>query len=414
MKRFFKTIQTRFVTKEYSVLFIEAILVFAGIYLLLSLLSLGRLLPTIFFLDTGDAFMDFFNSIRDAAQGIDAYLERHVIYPPMANLFFYLLSFLTPDNYNNSSFEARYRWQRYDETVLLIRVFLLVCVILLLVTWFVSLGKSIPMRRRALLTLVFVGSVPCLNLLERGNLLIFSLIFLVIYAMTYHSPSKLVREIGLIALALSFSLKLYPVLFAWILIGDKRYKEFFRCAVYCLATLILPSFAFGGPSILWTIVQNIFSFSSGSGGAQGAISSFLHVPSFVVTGVLLLWFLLCAVTFVVAPFVGLPRWKVWAVGCIAFIAFPSLTSIYAWLLFLIPLIFLFREGAKGKNDLPYFLPILIPFLFFPVPLPGPVTANIILVYPALIALTVVVVKDTWRALKQTLQERKSKENPLED
>lgn len=411
MKKAFKSLQARFVTKEYSVLFIETILVFAAIYLLGSLVTGGKLLTSIFFLNTEDAFMDFFNSIRDAAQGVKAYTDRHVIYPPMANLIFYLLSFLSPDKYNNTRFVLRYRWKLYDETVQMITVFVIVCVILLFFTLFKSLSKNLSLKRRLLLVLVAVGSVPCLNLLERGNLLIVSLIFLLIYAMTYHSKSRLLRELGLIALALSFSLKLYPVLFAWILIGDKRYKEFIRCAIYCLATLILPSFAFGGPAILLTIAQNIFSFSSGSGGAQGAISSFLHVPSWVVSGLLYLLFLLCALTFVAAPFVHRERWKVWTVGCIAFIAFPSLTSIYAWLLFLIPLIFLFNEKASGKENLRYFLPILIPFLFFPIPIAGPVTANIVLVYPALIALTVFAVKDTWKALQACRQEKKV---PLED
>ena len=46
-----------------------------------------------FFLRGGDFFMDFFNSIRDAAQGSGVYSERGVIYPPMANLIFLLLSF---------------------------------------------------------------------------------------------------------------------------------------------------------------------------------------------------------------------------------------------------------------------------------------------------------------------------------
>ena len=39
-----------------------------------------------FMLEGDDFLMDFYNSVRDVAQGTGVYTERHVIYPPMANL----------------------------------------------------------------------------------------------------------------------------------------------------------------------------------------------------------------------------------------------------------------------------------------------------------------------------------------
>lgn len=393
MKKILKNLQTTITTKEYSILFFKSVLFTVVIYLVVSLCSGGRLLTSIFFLHTDDAFMDFFNSIRDAAQGVESYTVRQVIYPPMANLFFYLLSRFTPARYNNSVFENRYDWQSYPETVALIILFVAVCVLLLGLMVFFNLGKTHSVKKKLLIALAAVCSVPCLNMLERGNALILSLILLMVYALTYDSESRLVRELGLIALAFSFSFKLYPILFAWLLLGDKRYKEFFRCALYCVILLVLPSFFFGGPACLLTIVKNILSFSSYRTESAGGIFA-----TKIVSVLQYLWFFLSALTFAVAPFVHRARWKCWAIGCIAFLTFPSLTSIYAWALFLIPLLAMFAEDMRGRENLWYFIPMLVPFLLFPLPLSYFVSTNTMLVYPALLLLSGYACYDTVKAL----------------
>ena len=170
-----------------------------------------------------------------------------------------LLSFLTPKQYNATEFDDRLTWVSYGSMIVMIIAFVLLCALLfwLLVYKNVKIGK----KEKLLFAFVAVFSVPFLNMLERGNIMALALIALLTYAVTYNSPSGLVRELGLLALAFSFSLKIYPVLFAWILFADKRYKEFFRCALYSVVFLVLPSFCFGGPECLLRIVQNIFSFS---------------------------------------------------------------------------------------------------------------------------------------------------------
>ncbi len=408
MKKIQKAMQalkTAFETKPYSVLFIVCVLVSFGIYLLAGLLSLGRTLTSVFYVDMTDAFMDFFNSIRDASLGDGAYTVRKVIYPPMANLFFWLLSFISPSEYNVTEFEDRYTWMQYDTLIWMIVVFLAVCVLLL----GLLICKSLKVEKKGkwLLVLTLIFGIPCLNMLERGNLLLVSLIALMVYALTYHSKHAFVRELGLIAIAFSFSLKFYPIIFAWILLGDKRIKEFIRCALYSVIFLVAPSFAFGGPIRLVTIFQNIFSFSSGSGSNLDVISRYSHIPSFLVSGFFYLWFLLCALNFALAPFVHKESWKVWIGGCVAFIAFPSLTTIYAWTLFVIPLIMMFNEGMKGRKNWGYFIPILIPFLFFPIPIPTAITVNIVLVYPALIAVSAYTMWDTFKVIKQKRKEKRS-------
>ena len=398
---------------QYLLWFFYAILISFGLYLLLSLIFGKLVVSSIFYNDNRDLFMDFFNSIRDASLGEGAYTVRHVIYPPMANLFFWLFSFLTPKEYNSTEFIRRQTWVQYDSAIVLIIVCVAIAAILMGVLAYCSMRST--RKENWMFTAVAVCNVPLFYMLERGNILVLSLISVIVFALTYHSESKAVRELGLLALAFSASLKLYPALFAWLLIGDKRYKDCIRCALYAIAMVILPSFFFGGVDILWTIVKNIFSFSSGGGGAFSVIGlylgRFLHLPiSFTTKAVTLVtysWFLLCAVNFILAPFVHPQRWKVWMMGCITFIAFPSLTSVYSWGFFLIPLVLLFRERPEGKVGLPYFILMAIPFLFLPIPIPVPVAFGTFVVYVVLVVLSAYAMIDTARVIQKRIKAKKA-------
>lgn len=400
---------------QYLVWMFYAMLVSFGLYLLFSLIFGKTVFSAIFYNDNHDLFMDFFNSIRDASLGEGAYTVRHVIYPPMANLIFLLLSYLTPDAYNETEFIDRLTWDNHTSAIVLITVWVAVVAALVgLLAYRGMSGMKGSRKEKWMFAAIAVLNVPLFYMLERGNILVLSLITLLVFAVTYHSDSKVVRELGLIALAFSASLKLYPALFAWILVGDKRYKECVRCALYCIAMIILPSFCFGGIDILLTILRNIFSFSSGGGGAFSVIGYYLgkwlHLPIWLTTRVVTLttylWFVLCGINFILAPFLHKERWKVWAMGCITFIAFPSLTSLYSWALFLIPMLYLFAEKPEGRIGLPYFIPMAIPMLFIAIPFPFPVAFGTIIVYICLVAISAYALFDTVRVIRNRAKVRK--------
>lgn len=397
MKKQWKKIEAFLLEREYRELFVWATAISVAIWLFVSLVSWGKLFTSVFFLNTGDLFADFFNSIRDAAQGIGAYTERKVIYPPMANLIFLLFSYLTPDAYNQTTFDDRYTWKDYGTNVALIWSFVAICAILFgLVIYCAMKGTK---GKKLLVALAAIVSVPFLNVLERGNIMTLALIALMVYAFTYRSEKKWVRELGLLALAFSVSLKLYPALFAWILIGDKRYKEFIRTVIYSILLLVLPSFAFGGPSIFLTILSNILSFSSGDTGALGAIGRTLHLPAIAITGISYGWFLLCTICFLVAPFVQKERWKIWMSGCIMFLCYPPLTSTYGWALLLIPMVMMFNAEMKGKKYLLCIAAMVVPFLFFPINLPIQPTVNTFMIYVGLATLSIYQLFDTVKRLR---------------
>ena len=139
MKGLLKRGRTLLCNVSYAKLFAATVLTTGGLYLLVSLLSGGRLFSSIFFAGGYDCFMDFFNSVRDASLGPGVYTERGVIYPPMANLIFWLLSFLLPARYTSTDFEHRLSWQSEPAAVLLITLASAVGLLLLGL-----LGKILP------------------------------------------------------------------------------------------------------------------------------------------------------------------------------------------------------------------------------------------------------------------------------
>ena len=66
------------------------------------LISNGHLFQVFFFTDPDDTGMDFFNSIVTASSR-RPYEQYGVIYPPLANFFFYILSLFIPNDIKANS-----------------------------------------------------------------------------------------------------------------------------------------------------------------------------------------------------------------------------------------------------------------------------------------------------------------------
>ena len=389
--------------------FLRAVSLSAIIYILVSAIVKGTDFYSVFFVEGGDFFMDFFNSIRDAAQGSAVYTERHVIYPPLANLLYLVLSLFTPAEYNNTTFEERYSWARYTPNIVLMLVWCLICFLIFMFV-VTKVQKKGYIYQKLTVSALLWFSLPMLYLLERGNIIILALFALVVYAFTYNSDSKIKRELGLIALAFAFAIKLYPVVFGWFLIADKRFKEALRCVAYGLIMLIVPSFFFGGFSCFYQIYLNIFSFSSGSDSTLGVILNYIGTPSTVQTVVTILvyaWVFICGICFALSPFIRKDApYKTWVMGLVTILCFPSLTSIYSWAFMLIPMVMLFNTDKLTKKQKVYSVMMAIPFVFIPFRFGIHVSANIVLVYIMTAVLSIWCVTDTIIDTVRYFKERK--------
>ena len=76
-------------------------------------------------------FSDFFRSVRDAATGSAVYSERRVIYPPLANAVFWLISRVMPAAYLEAPVAQWSTWHFYPAAVLGVSFFLCLLFVLL-------------------------------------------------------------------------------------------------------------------------------------------------------------------------------------------------------------------------------------------------------------------------------------------
>ena len=411
-----KFVKENFIKKNpIASVFTLAMAISAVIFFMVYLIAGNGRFVDLFFSRCADIFMDFFNSIRDAAQWSEVYTVRKVIYPPMANLIFLILSRFTPAAYNHTDFEERLEWSGYSSPMMLVFLFFLICCLVLF--YLISRWIKGTQNQKFIFALFMTLSVPVLYMVERGNLIVLCLIALIIYGATYNSTSRVAREIGLIALAFTFSLKLYPVVFGWFLLVDKRFKDALRCFIYGMIMLIVPSFFFGGPACLIYVFKNIFSFSSGSGSSTvDVIARYLHIPSMVVSILAYAWVLVCAACLFIAPYVHKERWKSWLLCCLLILTVPSLTALYSWAFIIVPFIMLSNDTKgmelesirKDRKLWLYVVFMVIPFIYIPARFTFYVTNNTFAVYIFTAVLSIFMVVDTVLRSREFVRECQTK------
>ncbi len=359
-----------------------------------------------FFVNGADIFMDFFNSIRDVAQGSGVYTWRNVIYPPMANLILLVYSVFVPKSYSDAIFADRYTWVDHPEAMAAFFACMFIPLFLLLLFCYKQFKAG--NRPAGLLALFTIFNMPVLYMLERGNILIYSVIAVLYYIFNYNSESKVQRELALLALAFAFSLKLYPAILGVPLIADKRYKDGVRCAIYALLMLILPSFFFGGLYCFVMILDNVMSFSSGKH-TTWTVLLFQHLGEHYEELLICkifdyLPFVLALGLFLISCFTQKTRWKVWMLGILVLFTFPALNSMYAWSFFLAPLILVINLKKPTSTDFFYFICIAAPFVFTPLNKIDYERMTSVII-AALLLLSIV---DTTLSVRDFLRERKQK------
>ncbi len=212
---------------------------------------------SLFFQDYGDWFMDFFN-VNVFLENMDPYIECGSSYPPfvlvMAKAFNYLTYCLAGGRFARA-------------TVAGVLAFILFLATSVVPTYFllrkVFKDRGFSTLAANLTFIAFLCTAPFLYAFARGNFIFYSLLFSVIFFVYYKHDSFIVRELSYISLAISVGTKLYPAVFALILIREKRWGDFGRVVLYCACLVFLPFLMFEGgyiANVLQFITNlNIFS-----------------------------------------------------------------------------------------------------------------------------------------------------------
>ncbi len=192
-----------------------------------------------------DMYMDFFNSIRDAGAD-DVYTARNNIYPPLGLLIFKILGFLVDENLVDLPNKNRVLLQN-DQRAMMIYI-LFACILILsmstVINSYVNRLKWENNRKQAtyhtLISFLMIVSYPVMYCIERGNIIIVSMIFTMFFVFFKDSENKLIKECSYIALAIAAGIKIYPAIFGLMLLFEKKYKDAARLVVYGVIAVILP------------------------------------------------------------------------------------------------------------------------------------------------------------------------------
>jgi hypothetical protein len=316
----------------------------------------------IFFKGCEDLFMDFFNPVRDTAQGIEVYTRLGSIYPPLSNLLISVFSLFIPRDYLDTPRELAHTWRAYPAAIGCYAVFCVICFALLAaLLW----REPYSGKKRAFLIPLLLASFPMLFLLERGNTMLLCVACMLLYVQNYHSESRVAREVGLVALALATALKFYPVLLGAMLIADRRWREAIHACVYGVLCLFVPSFFYGGPiSVFWAIKYTL-GFSRASSQLSVDFMQQNNIPLQLGGSVLFGFYIFIILLAALTALLQEKAWKSFLFCGAVMLTMPSIFSSYNWLLLLPALVlFLRSERLQGTNWI-YFFAMVLPVFTYP-------------------------------------------------
>lgn len=244
------------------------------------LLNSENAFQQVFFSNHNAFFSDFFDSVYDSLAR-DPYVERGVIYPAFIYVFYRAIAAFLPVAVSSAGSYA-IRDSYVGEMIFHAYCYALMIAIFTIIVKIMH-SKDIITKLFAFALLL---STPVLYAYERGNSILVSLLFLLLFFYLKDSEKGYQREWALISLAVAANIKIYPAIFGLLLLAEKKYIKAFRCMIYGAILFVFPFFFFGGLKDIPLMFSNIFRTSSSFGGVYGYQVGIRHLLSYLsaVTG----------------------------------------------------------------------------------------------------------------------------------
>lgn len=222
------------------------VLAATGFFFLINFLTRSEYISSYFSVDWKDTFMDYFNMLESIRKGDPYYADSN--YPAIVFVILKLMFHFVPHDALVYCDDPRMEAMGLRETMVALLPFMILVIICLFVICVCvrRITAECNSKTKNMVLLAILLSGPVLFLLERGNVLLFSLAGLLVFFAYYETDNRRVRTVACISLGLAASIKLYPAIFALMLLQKKRFKDFAITFVSGLAFLILPFFVFDG------------------------------------------------------------------------------------------------------------------------------------------------------------------------
>ena len=235
--------------------FFIALLLSQLVMIISAVASDGYSFHSLFYNYYAESFMDFFNKfdgslIKNPYNAME--IGSYSIASPLSMLVF---KFATNFAKNEIYDMDKSYLPHFSETLLIYFVFSIIVIVAISILLF-NKKKGKTLTKVGFLYLVLF-SAPFLINYERGNIIILSLLFLLLYIFNYDSETTYVRHLSYVALALSVTIKPLTVVFAILIFKKKRVKEGFLSLLYSLVLWIIPAFFYNGFDTIVSIFKNI-------------------------------------------------------------------------------------------------------------------------------------------------------------
>lgn len=285
--------------------------------------------------------------------------EIDAIYPAFAYCLIYFFNFFIPGKYTDN-FDDLQAICDNPETLVIAHIFYTV-ITLAIAYLIVKAFGSKKYLGKYLLIFILITSSPFIFLIERGNTVIITIVFLFIYLLYYSSEDKRLRELALICLACAAAMKLYPAVFGLLLLSDKKFKEAFRAIIYGVLLFIVPFLFMGGLDEIPTMLKNSLTLNSDTLSGSTGFGYGFKVNATSSIGCILDWlfgrsyfvYIKVAVYFLVGLLIGSSffhksSWKKVASLSLIVILMPDFSFIYN-VIYLLPALVMFIKENKGKR-----------------------------------------------------------------
>lgn len=218
-----------------------------------------------------DTWMDFFSSVQ-YTKGAVPYSYFGTVYPPLANLFFYVIFCWLPSDVKRIIPTTMYdimvaRGTGADLRTIQSSLMVFFAVLFLTLLGCYVMFRSLLAEERCagICALSLIFSYGFLYAIERGNIILLSCALTIFFFRHYRSERFWLRELAMLALAAAAGLKLYPAVFGVLYLRERNYKCALRLILYGVLMFILPAFVFEGIDAITGFIRILGSFT-GTGG----------------------------------------------------------------------------------------------------------------------------------------------------
>ena len=413
-------------TSDLALIFSVSVIALTLIYIFIMLVTRSSNYEAYFHSDRGDTAMDFFNMLYNVHLD-DPYWD-YSNYPPLVFLFLQVIHHFIPfpeEGWFGGSLSLR------TDSIAQICYIAVSLVCIITISEVLKKLASGRYRDKLLFSTALILSGPMVFLYERGNVLLWALVFSLLFYAFYDSEDVKLRYLAYVSLAIAASIKFYPALLGLLVLKKKRYKEAIVLVILGLVFFILPFFYYDGINSFFSIVKGFSEATRVQTVNQGYGINFCYdnlmgiIGAFMGYGkvrVLLIGKVILTAVLVFGCLGTKKEWeRLFAIISLC-IWIPTFSYTYVLTFLILPIVsFFFSEDNKEVSLKNYIVTFLFVFTMIPYALPTidsvnrlvraevvhyPVSWGQLIIYFCIIALDVIVVADAVCNIRKKMAERK--------